>query len=359
METLSDEQRRCLSVIYDHFHKHAAWPLLATIRNQLFVAAEEFPFVEVLATGRTSFQSSRPPDGEVWATARGIHACAGHEAPELADLMAFVDICRDRYKADPDAQVGSVDLLTRGWSAERIRKTYLLTQHEHDLWRGGGELADGSWHWLVSHDIAKFRGITDIDAYLTRKDELRRAPTSRPVLETPGQLERAAASGPAAAPLDPVTLRELADPICGDSGPAYRSGIALTHFFKAAGIDGQSHDGSSRSWWTRQRLEQLNANPAAIEKVILRLADPREYAGDPVKLRTAVDQLNRILAIEGVRVMLTGTNPRLERGAAALAPELPPPGAPLPTFDFTAVVHVPRLAPALHQPSHPLATALT
>lgn len=349
METLADDQRRCLSVIYEHFHEHAAWPLLATIQHQLFAADDEFPFVEVLETVSTSFQNSRPPDGEVWVTARGIRACAGREAPELADLMAFVDICRDRYKADPDAQVGSADLLARGWSPERIQKMYLLTQHEHDLWRGGGGLADGSWHWLVSHDIAKFRGITDIDAYLARRDELRRPHVPTPPLETTGQLERAVPSAPAVAPLDPVTLRELADLICGDSGPLYRSGIALTHFFKAAGIEGPGHDGSSRNWWARQRLEQLNANPAAIEKVILRLADPREYAGDPSKVRAAVDQLNRILAIEGLSVVLAGTKPRLERGAAALAPEPPPTGAPLPTVDFATVVQDPELAAVLDE----------
>src|SRR5207248_824660 len=137
-----------------------------------------------------------------------------------------------------------------------------------------------------------------------------------PVLETSGHVESAAPSALAAGPLDPVTLRGLADLICGDSGPVYRSGVALTQFFKAAGIEGPGHDGSSRNWWTKQRLEQLNATPAEIENVILRLPDPREYAGDHGNLRTAIGQLNRILAIEGLSVVLAGTKPRLERGDA-------------------------------------------
>lgn len=151
-------------MIYDAFHARASWPQLASIRHQLFAADDEFPFIEMLDTIPTDLQNSMRPDGEVWLTARGIRSCAGSDAPELTDFMTFVGFCRERYRADPNAQVGSADLLAVGFSPDRIRKVYLITQHEHDLWRGGGGLADGSWHWLVSYDIAAFRGATDIDA---------------------------------------------------------------------------------------------------------------------------------------------------------------------------------------------------
>ena len=83
-------------------------------------------------------------------------------------------------------------------------------------------------------------------------------------------------------PLDPKTLEALAEFICGDNEPWYRTGREIPVFFRHAGLDCPNHDGSTRKWWTLDRLETYNRNPINITKILKRLADPREYRGDAV-----------------------------------------------------------------------------
>jgi hypothetical protein len=114
---------------------------------------------------------------------------------------------------------------------------------------------------------------------------------------------------------DHATLEALAEFVCGDDTerfPVYRTGSQLTRFFQGIGIDA-SHDGSTRKWWVLETLQRLP--PGEIEKVILRLADPREYGGDNEKLRLAVRTANGILAIENLAVAFDGATPELRRTA--------------------------------------------
>lgn len=111
--------------------------------------------------------------------------------------------------------------------------------------------------------------------------------------------------------LDEQTLDALADMICGDDGPVYRKGWELPLFFRRAGLPCPEHDGQTRKWWTLNRLREFNQIPQRMEGVILRLADPREYKGDAGIAETALTALNRILAVEGLAIELSGINPRL------------------------------------------------
>ncbi len=114
--------------------------------------------------------------------------------------------------------------------------------------------------------------------------------------------------------LDAKTLEALAELICGDDGPVYRKGWELPGFFKRAGLECPDHDGSTRKWWTLDRLREYQEVPRALERVILRLADPKEYAGDGETAGEVVRRLNRILRVEGLEVVLEGAKPRV-RGA--------------------------------------------
>lgn len=109
--------------------------------------------------------------------------------------------------------------------------------------------------------------------------------------------------------LDPAVLDSLADIICGDDGgkyPKYRSSTFLTRFFQDAGINA-THDGSTRKWWVLAILEQLN--PSDLEKVILRLADLKEYKADIKQLKMAVKELNVALIMDGFRVGYESNRP--------------------------------------------------
>lgn len=110
--------------------------------------------------------------------------------------------------------------------------------------------------------------------------------------------------------MDAYTLSAIAQIICGDDGPIYRTGGELGPFFQRAGIPGYQHDGSTRAWWVEQILFKLNERE--IDSVILRLAHPREYQGDRENLNSALQRLNHVLHVEGKRVGVRGTEPYIE-----------------------------------------------
>jgi len=111
--------------------------------------------------------------------------------------------------------------------------------------------------------------------------------------------------------MDPQTIERLAEFICGDGDayPAYRSGSELTRFFHRVGFANFSHDGSTRKWWTINVLQQLTENN--LNAVIRRLANPKEYSGNQNQVIKALDGLNHILMIEGLKVELSGFEPAI------------------------------------------------
>lgn len=114
------------------------------------------------------------------------------------------------------------------------------------------------------------------------------------------------------AKLDPAVLEAITDIICGDDTdryPKYRSSMWLTKFFQDAGID-VTHDGTTRKWWVLGILDQLQ--PSDIEKVILRLADLREYKADLEQLKMAVKVLNPALSMDGYKVGFQNNKPVIQ-----------------------------------------------
>lgn len=69
--------------------------------------------------------------------------------------------------------------------------------------------------------------------------------------------------------LNKQTIATLAEMICGAAGGTgfgwenfpYRSSSYLTEFFEACGLD-FAHDGSTREYWVKDRLDELNGLPA-------------------------------------------------------------------------------------------------
>ena len=106
------------------------------------------------------------------------------------------------------------------------------------------------------------------------------------------------------------TLELLAEFICGDDKekfPTYRSSMYLSRFFENAGLARFKHDGTTRKWWVLDSLKQCK--PDEIKQVIARLANPREYKADKTQVRIALDSLNEIILLEGLKVELIGPNP--------------------------------------------------
>ncbi len=123
-------------------------------------------------------------------------------------------------------------------------------------------------------------------------------------------------------PLDPNTLEQLAGLICDTDGPHHRQYWQLEKFFTNAGWFGvPPYDESGRERWTRELLLSRRDDPASIAQITRRLADPREYPDDPDSAVAIAEQLNRILAFEGLQVSYLNGRPELvERDPAFRTP---------------------------------------
>jgi hypothetical protein len=153
--------------------------------------------------------------------------------------------------------------------------------------------------------------------------------------------------------MDDQSLEAIAELICGDNAataPLYRSSSMLTRFFASAGLSRFQHDGSTRKWWTLDALK--SCSPDELRAVIRRLASPREYRGDAKATKLALETLNRILQLEGLKVELRNAQPTMipvpidfDMGTDADEHEL----KPLPPPDFTALGLDVGVGPLLNQ----------
>jgi len=93
----------------------------------------------------------------------------------------------------------------------------------------------------------------------------------------------------------------------------YRSGPKIEQFFLDCGIDMRIGT-SSRVPATTDCLRRAAAGPDAyqtIQRVMLRVADPRDYLSVPDKGRTVIDHLNQALEPDGFAVTIVNGRPTL------------------------------------------------
>ena len=130
--------------------------------------------------------------------------------------------------------------------------------------------------------------------------------------------------------IDDRTLEAIAELICGSGdgsgggykspGP-YRSMVDIIKFFDRAGVLPRG-ESSTRKWFVLESLQNVNGTDD-FEKVVLRLASPKEYSGDSEVTQRVNDYLNGTLQVEGVEVVLVGVEPQLrDRDASMATPQL-------------------------------------
>lgn len=125
----------------------------------------------------------------------------------------------------------------------------------------------------------------------------------------------------------PFIIGALAEVITGGSGMGndvtepvgiYRSGTKIQQFFLDCGID-MSIGASSRVPATQEALRRAFHDEQAIVRVILRVADPRDYLNQPEKGRAVVERLNAALEADGLALAIVGGRPQLvERQASGV-----------------------------------------
>ena len=105
----------------------------------------------------------------------------------------------------------------------------------------------------------------------------------------------------------------------------YRSGPQIEQFFLDCGLNMSIGDASVVPATTDFLREVWSAwwdDGAAVERVILRVADPRDYLDRPEKGQAVVDRRNAALQADGYAVMIVGGKPQLvtrQAGGAIVA----------------------------------------
>ncbi|MFE4599318.1 hypothetical protein ACFRKE_00490 [Kitasatospora indigofera] len=120
--------------------------------------------------------------------------------------------------------------------------------------------------------------------------------------------------------LDENTLEELARVVAGDDDLYYRRGFEIAGFLRRAGWqEVPDYDGQYRREWATELLMGRRNQSGELEKVLIRLADPREYLEEPDLLADVVAAVNTFLIHEGYRLENPGGSPRLVPCDPALA----------------------------------------
>ena len=123
--------------------------------------------------------------------------------------------------------------------------------------------------------------------------------------------------------LDDGALESVAELICGGDGACnsysapgpYRSMGRIGDFFSRAKVRPQGQHGT-RKWFVKESLQAINGTDA-LERVILRLASPREYRNNNEMFRAVLARLNEILQLEGLEILLVGVDPQFRRREAS------------------------------------------
>jgi hypothetical protein len=126
-------------------------------------------------------------------------------------------------------------------------------------------------------------------------------------------------------PLDENTLDRLAEAICDTDGPNHRQGWQLPYFFRNAGWrEVSEYDESGRKRWVLDLLRARRHDSQAMEQVICRLSDPREYQEEPRQAQQVAQMLNRFLALEGLKVTYGSGRPLVvPLPGAMISPDTP------------------------------------
>lgn len=127
--------------------------------------------------------------------------------------------------------------------------------------------------------------------------------------------------------LRPETLEQLAGLVAGDKGVLSRDGFGIVQFFHNAGLKCSFYDGTDRRLFALKALSCYQDDPAALERIVLRLANPKEYKSQVKMLVMVINRLNHILLPEGLRIGFDGIEPKLvELTPSKTVRKAPPPG---------------------------------
>jgi hypothetical protein len=127
----------------------------------------------------------------------------------------------------------------------------------------------------------------------------------------------------------PFVIKALVDSITGGAGNdsqeplgIYRSGPKIEQLFLDCGLDmrvGASSRVPATTDFLRNTARQWDGDQA-LERLIVRVADPRDYLAQPEKGQAVLESLNAALQPDGLAVVIVGGKPQLvEKGVAGVS----------------------------------------
>jgi hypothetical protein len=110
-------------------------------------------------------------------------------------------------------------------------------------------------------------------------------------------------------------LESLAAMVVGDHPQfPYRSSSYITEYFQRCGLQ-VAHDGTTRKWWAKERLAELNLGPASVPdlpsddllSIVAELFDPLDFEKKSLAIEPAIETLNRTLKRHSLLAYLDAT----------------------------------------------------
>ncbi len=181
---LSNNQRLYLQTIFDYFHEHGKWPTYRYLDRKLTQIQRDLDIEEIsksLPGGWASaFAFNRDLNADAVLSISAISICKSSEE-DLTDFIRALIFCVERYfSAEEDTVEISSDVLVQhlNMSELSIRKVGLLLRdaNEYPIYHvfGSKDTEYKRWVCTLSRNIRYFDGVTSIEKYLEKIDQLRR-----------------------------------------------------------------------------------------------------------------------------------------------------------------------------------------
>lgn len=225
MPSLTDEQRRLLQTVYDHFREHAEWPKYWKIGRRLVPlnvpqVANSLPpgFLNAHAAG-DALSSPRVNGDSAVLYVPAIRFCEGSNE-DLGNFMRVLRLCLDRF-LDQDVdepQVSASDLREElHLDDPAVRKMHALISSEPGITWSGGSSGDSDWYVGILSGISRYLEVESIDEYILASRALRRTvgSTQQP-RNGHAQLPSAVPAQAVTWPLDVLVRDEELQRRCGD-----------------------------------------------------------------------------------------------------------------------------------------------
>ncbi len=183
---LNDDQRLYLQTIFDYFHEHGQWPTYRYIDRKLTQIRRDLDIEKIAKSLPAGFASTSSYnlrlEDEAILSISAIYLCAGSEE-ELADFVKTIIFCVERYFSPEEdtveISISSDDLVQHlNMSDLSIRKVGLLIVKEYDYHIYGQfsckDNECNSWVLTLTRRIREFDGVTSIEQYLEKLDQLKK-----------------------------------------------------------------------------------------------------------------------------------------------------------------------------------------